>query len=124
MAWWGWLIIGVHVTLLVVLLILLLRKKPHKLGLSEEERKRIQQAEQANVAEQIAIEKEKNASLAKVASQLRTNLSQLQAEFERRKDQIDEEKRKEMERLSGDNDLLGAELDKLLGISRDEPGEE
>ena len=120
MPWWGWLIVGVLATLLVLFLVLWLRKKPQQPGLSDEERKKIEDAAAENVAQDLAIQKERNEELAKVATRLRENLSQLEKEFEQVKGKIDAQRKKEFDRLSSDNTALGDELDKLLGIRRDE----
>jgi len=120
MPWWGWLIVGVLATLLVLFLVLWLRKKPQQPGLSDEERKKIEDAEAEKVAQDLAIQKERNEELAKVATRLRENLSQLEKEFEQVKGKIDAQRKKEFDRLSSDNTALGDELDKLLGIRRDE----
>jgi len=118
MPWWGWLIVGVLATLLVLFLVLWLRKKPQQPGLSDEERKKIEDAAAENVAQDLAIQKERNEELAKVATRLRENLSQLEKEFELVKGKIDEQRKQEFDRLASDNNALGNELDELLGIRR------
>ena len=116
MPWWGWLLIGTLATAAVVFLVMWLTKNGAVAGLSDEEKKELSLAGQAEIAKKLETEKQRSKKLELIAAQLRDNIKNLNKDFGRVKVLINEERKKELERLSNDNDALGDELDQLLGI--------
>lgn len=123
MPWYGWLSIGVLATTVIGLVIYLLLRKPQTVvGLTPEEKDKLLVINKEREEQLLKIEQDKNAKLQQLAVKLQTALEQIQGEYDKVKEHIDEERRTEIEQLRKDTDAAGRELDLLLGIRRrDDP---
>ena len=116
MHWYGWLLIGVLLAFVIFLVVVLLRKKP--VGLTDEDWKKLSEAERNKLQADLDAEKIRNEKLQKIAAEQQAALANIKVQFEKIKEQIDETRRHDFETYLN-NDVAGAELDKLLGLIAD-----
>lgn len=116
MQWWGWLIVGGLSVLCVVLLILSLRKTV-KVGLTEEERSKLDKLLAGKSEKEEKIEKSKTALLEAILAEKDKKLKEIEEWFDRTKESIDETRQVEFKKYLSDHSAAIAELNKLLGIS-------
>lgn len=122
MPWWGWLLVGALSTGVLVLIIILLIRKPTIIrGLTEEELEKLASVEREKAAREIEAEQAKVTQLEAIAKAQQERLAKLEEVYNNAKQTINAEKREEFERYLGDAAAAGAELDKLLGLSADDP---
>lgn len=117
---WVWILIVLAVILILILGLILYfivdRTDSNTSGLSKDEVAQIRASERAMVQNQLSLEQERRQALAKLAEQLRDNLVKLDAELLEATGFVEESRRADLQRLSEDNEHLGNELDRLLGI--------
>jgi len=117
MASWGWLLLGSLGTAVVVLLVILITRKPQTIGLSDEERKKLQEATAKDLEEKLKIEQAKQERLAALFVAQADTLKKIQQWYDGQKAKIEEDQRAAFEKYMADSDAAGAELDKLVGLS-------
>lgn len=117
MVWWGWLVIGVLIALVVTLVIFLIRKKPAIIGFTQDEKDALASAATKQTKQELAAEKEKTVKLALLNKVQKEKLEELKLWYDGVKEKIDDQRKKDFEKfISSDDDLI-AELDQQLGIS-------
>jgi vancomycin resistance protein YoaR len=119
MPWYGWLIIGVLVALVVMLIVFLIRKKPAVVGFTQEEKDALAKAAAKQAQQELDIERSKNVKLEALAKAQKDKLRKLELWYEDAKGKIDAQRQKDFEALTASDDALLAELDKQLGLSED-----
>lgn len=114
MPWWGYALLGVLAAVSILLLVLWLvaKGKAKQVGLSSTEKDKL-----------LEVEKTKNEQLKQASVNLSRELVNIKLEYKKKKDTIDEERRKEEKELAEDPDRLGSELDQLLDSSVGEDSE-
>lgn len=123
MEWWGWLLLGAFGTGVIVLLIILLTRKPQVVGLSDQEREKIIELERKKMEQEIAVEREEVVRLEALATEQRKKLANLEKWYETAKKSVAKAKREEFEKYLADVNAAGSELDKLLGLGADNGSE-
>jgi uncharacterized protein YlxW (UPF0749 family) len=120
MPWWGWLLVGGLLVLVVTLGVVLLTRKPPVPGLSSEEHKRVLDAEKQRLVKDLEAERTKSLKLQQLAEDLQKQLALISSAHESALEKIDDEKKILFEKLRKDSDALGRELDRLLGVGSDD----
>lgn len=121
MEWWGWLLVGALSTGVVVLIIILLLRKPTVIGLSVEEKQKLASIAVVATEKELQAEQVKVKKLEEIAKSQKEQLAKLEAVYDEAKQTINTEKREEFEMYLGDANAAGDELDKLLGIGSEDP---
>ena len=120
---WGWFLIGTLSAGVVVLVIILLVSKKGKVGLTEEEKKKLIESEVGALKAELEIEKEKIDKLKKIAEDKEARLAELRKLFEEDRKKIDAKKHENYKKYLGDPDVAGAEFDRIFGEGTDtDPG--
>lgn len=120
MVWWGWLIVGVLVALVIVLLVFLIRKKPPIIGFTQEEKDALAKVAAKQTQQELDIERAKGEKLATLAKAQKEKLRKLELWYEDAKGKIDAQRQKDFDTLVTSDDSLIAELDRQLGLGTDD----
>jgi flagellar biosynthesis/type III secretory pathway M-ring protein FliF/YscJ len=115
--WYGWVLLAVAAVAVIAFIILLIFKsRPIQRGISEKEQKALLDAEREKWEKRMEIERAEAKKIEDIAKQLRDRLKQIDEWYAETKEELDAKRKSEFETYVGDPDILGAELDKLLGI--------
>ncbi|MCJ7760044.1 hypothetical protein MUP59_02750 [Candidatus Bathyarchaeota archaeon] len=125
MLWYGWLILGlllaVCITLAIVSIYLWYRQRNTNVGLSADEQIKLLNLSRESDQKKAQIEQEKTAMLQRVAVRLQATLDELKLAHDKRLAELDEDGKKEFNRLRANADLCSIELDKILGVPSSRP---
>lgn len=121
MEWWGWLLVGALSTGVIVLIIILLLRKPAIIGLSVEEKQKLASIAVEATEKELQAEQVKVKKLGAIAQTQKEQLSKLEALYNETQRSINTKKREEFEEYFGDATRAGVELDRLLGIGSEDP---
>lgn len=118
MAWYGWLILGILITVVAFLVIVILKREPLVIrGLTDEERQLLFKIEKDRDKKAAEFDALRVVRLEEIAKQQKSKISKLEMTYNASKSFISKQKQAEFEGYLSDADSVGRELDKLLGNS-------